>query len=361
MKVFQNIYNYFFYCGIGKEEFYAVRKDVFTSNFVVWRILHFFMALLFLFLFVSSFFTHVLKSNSIFYLATAIYAAITIILFHFYNKTSIIAQINIYLSITVLFLFGCFITMNNPTVPATSYIALILIAPMFLIGRPIWMTIEICLSSICLLFVMYKIKPHNIWLIDLANVIPFSIASIFLNIIANSIRIKEFVLRRKINIQKDIDELTGLKNKSALTKAINKYLKNDESDKGLMFMMDIDRFKSINDTYGHDIGDDVISQVGQFLAATFSNKEIIGRFGGDEFIVFIKNTDDIAYANQTADTVVKGISSTVKLPDPNEKVCVSIGIAVYKGEEKNYSEIFKKADLALYKSKADKDKRFYIS
>ncbi|MBO7639096.1 MAG: GGDEF domain-containing protein, partial [Treponema sp.] len=131
-------------------------------------------------------------------------------------------------------------------------------------------------------------------------------------------------------------------------------------NKAILFMMDVDRFKSINDTYGHDIGDSVICQLGTILASKFTDGEILGRFGGDEFIVFIKDMDDVNTAKKIAEGIINAVSENVTLPDSNEKVSVSIGAAVYKGQEKNYSEIFKKADVALYKSKADADNRFYV-
>ena len=230
-----------------------------------------------------------------------------------------------------------------------------------MIDKPIFMTIELSLVSTILLIWMYGVKSYEVWMIDVVNVTIFTIVGIFLNIVANSIRIKEFVLTREIKIQKDTDELTGLKNKSALTREINDFLADVFTDKGIMFMMDIDRFKSINDRYGHDIGDKVIAQVGCYLGLTFNKNEIVGRFGGDEFILFIKDTDSIDALNNIADEIISGVSEHVKLPDPNEKIDVSIGAAIYSGHETNYSALFKKADIALYKTKADPNIRFYVS
>ena len=125
------------------------------------------------------------------------------------------------------------------------------------------------------------------------------------------------------------------------------------TDKGLLFILDVDKFKSINDTYGHDIGDQVIIQLGQFLDGRFTGDDIAGRFGGDEFVIFIKNTDDPEVARTVGDSIVRGASEKVKLPDRDRKISVSIGVAIYTGSDKNYSDIFKKADLALYQAKAD--------
>ena len=360
MRKLRKLCNYFCYCGIGKDEYRVVKKDAYVSNFVIWRILHFLMAAAFGSLFLASIFNGMLRKNEIFYLFSFIYSVVSIFLFFILKKDSLIAQFLIYLSISLLFVFACFISQNNSNIPATTFIVFLVITPMLMIDKPFFMAIELCAASGMFLFWMHCIKSYDVWKIDLINVIPFTIIGIFLNIISNSVRIREFVLTRKINIQKDTDELTGLKNKGALTRHINEFLSSENSDRGIIFMMDVDHFKSINDTYGHDIGDSVICQLGTFLAGKFTNGEILGRFGGDEFIVFIKDTDDLDAAKKIADEIIQGVSENVSLPDSNEKVKVSIGAAVYKGLENNYSEIFKKADVALYKAKADANNRLCV-
>ena len=360
MKFLRTLRNYICYCGIEKEEYNAVKKDAYASNFVVWRILHFLMAAAFAFLFISSLFNELLKMNLMFYLSALIYSVIVLGAFFVLKKDSIIAQLLIYLSISMLFLFGCLITQNKPDMPATMFFALLLITPMFMIDRPYFMAIEMTAASTVFLIWMHGVKPYDIWRMDLINVFIYLTLGILLHIIANSIRIKEFVLTRAIKIQKDTDDLTGLKNKGALTRAINEYLANDSKDKGIMFLLDIDHFKTINDTYGHDIGDDVIHQVGDFLRGEFKNGEIVGRFGGDEFIVFIKDTDSTEAASSFACDIVSGTARTVVLPEEDKKISLSIGIAVYHGEEKNYSEIFKKADVALYEVKSDRKQKYKI-
>ena len=360
MTFLKKMRNYFFYCGIDREEYKAIKKNAYISNFVIWRSLHFLIAATMIFLFLVSISTDFVRRNAIIYIFGFCYSIIVIILFFILKKDSLIAQFIIYLSISVFFLFAAFISLNNPTVPATTFIVFLLITPMFMIDKPFFMAIELSVVAALYLIYMHGIKPAEIWRIDLLNVITFTILGIFLNVIANAIRIKEFVLTRTIKLQKDTDELTGLKNKGALTRAINKFLADETKCCAIMFMLDIDRFKMINDTYGHDIGDEVIRQLGAFLGNTFIHDEIIGRFGGDEFIVFIKNTDNVEQARKIAEQIVSGASEYVILPEKKEKISVSIGIAIYHGIEKNYSELFKKADIAMYKSKADPNQRFTI-
>lgn len=360
MSFLKKLRDYFFYCGIDGKEYKAIKKEAYVSNFVIWRSLHFLIAATFIALYVIALLSNVVRQNAIIYLVGAGYSVLVIILFFILKKDSLIAQFIIYISICLLFLLGGLVSLNNPKVPATTFIVFLLIAPLFMIDKPFFMAIELSVAAIIFLVFMHGIKPQNIWYIDLVNVGTFTVVGIFLNVIANAIRIREFVLTRTINIQKDMDEMTGLKNKGALTREINQFLEDETKTKGIMFMLDIDRFKMINDTYGHDIGDSVISQLGAFLGTFFINNEIVGRFGGDEFIIFIKDTDDLEVARKKAEEIAIGSAANVLLPVEEETISVSIGVAIYHGLERNYSELFKKADIALYKSKANPEVRFAI-
>ena len=360
MKVLNTIRNYYFYCGIEKDEYNAIKKNAYISNFKVWKILHFMMAAVFCLLYLASFFNRLMTMNRWCYLAAFAYSALATVAFFKLKKDSLAAQLLIYLSMSLLFLFAAFINLSKPEYNATTFIVLLLVAPMFMIDKPYFMTIELCAASAIFLIWMRGVKPDDVWQIDMVNAITFTVVGSFLNIIANALRIREFVLTRQISLQKDIDEMTGLRNKGSLTREINEYLADASTDKGILFIMDVDRFKAVNDTYGHDVGDSVIVQIGRFLAACFTGDEITGRFGGDEFILFIKNTDDLDTACRTAEEIVAGVSESVVLPDENERLSISIGVALYNGSESNYSELLKKADTALYQAKADPDNKFFV-
>lgn len=360
MNVFRFLRNYFFYCGLEKDDYNSLKKEAYVSNFIIWRALHIFMAAIFGGLFVASLFDPMLALNRIFYLIVFAYSVLTIPCFFILNKKSIIPQLLIYLTMSLLFIFGCLISSNKPWGHATTFVTLLLVLPMFMVDKPIFMAIELCSASTLFLVWMHGVKAFDVWRTDLVNVIVYTILGIFLNIIANSIRIKEFVLTREIQIQKDLDELTGLKNKGALTREINEFIADKANDKAIMLMLDIDHFKAINDNYGHDAGDSVLEQFGHFLKQEFAAGEIVGRFGGDEFILFVKNTDSLEVVENMANRIKTLSAEKVTMPDPQEKIGVSIGVAIYKGNEKNYSELFKKADTALYLSKADNKREYHI-
>ena len=361
MKILKKIRNYFCYCGLERDEYHDVKKSAYISNFEIWRILHLMMTIIFLALSIASLVNDFMGMNKWFYLGAFAYSLVATLLFFLIKKKDALwPQFLIYISISLLFLFGCFITSNKPDVPAISFIAFLVITPMFMIDKPYFMSLELIVAATVYLVWMYFIKEPTVFKMDLANIIIFTFVGIFIHIIASSIRIKEFMLIRVINIQKDTDELTGLKNKAALTREIGEFVESSNENKGLFFVLDINYFKKINDEYGHDVGDQILIELGQYFKKKFVNDETVGRFGGDEFIIFIKNTDDIEYAKKIALEVYNEVEETIKLPDEKENITISIGIAIYQGQEKHYSDIFKKADVALYKTKDNRSLKYSI-
>ena len=362
MKFLRKLRNLFCYCGIEKDLYKQLKKDAYVSNFEIWRVLNFLMDGAFTVLFIASFFNQMMVVNKIFYGAMLVYSIIATVLFYTLKKDSVAAQLLIYLSISMLLLFGAFITSIKPDVPALTFIAFLLISPMFMIDKPYFMSMELIIASTIFLVWMYFVKDPYIFKIDLINTLAFTLVGIMIHIIVNSMRIKEFVLIHEINIQKDIDDLTGLKNKACLTREINAFIQRETPYKqGIFFVLDIDGFKEFNDTYGHDVGDVILNKLGEYLNSKFNDDEIVGRFGGDEFIIFIKNNADPKYAAKIATDLASGVGEAIELPNKKEKLSISMGIAIYRGEEKNYSEIFKKADIALYKTKADRRYKFNIN
>ncbi|MBO4541140.1 MAG: GGDEF domain-containing protein [Bacilli bacterium] len=353
MKILRILRNYLCYCGIEKEEYNAIKRDAYVSNFRVWRLLHLLMSASFGVLFVASLFAPLLKPNLYFNLAAFLYSAIASALFWFVlKKDSFLGQLMIYLSISLLLLFGCLITVNKPSITSVTFLVILLISGLFMIDKPYYMSLEMCLAVVVFLVWTYFTKDHDIWQIDLGNTLAFLPVGIVIHVISNSVRIKEFVLTREINIQKDKDELTGLLNKSALTREINAVIRDPSATKGLMMLLDIDLFKGINDTYGHDVGDIVLADLGRLLSSMFVHGEIVGRFGGDEFIVFLKGLDDREKAKEIAREIVFAAAKSLAYPGQKEPISVSVGIAIYHGSLSSYSEIFKKADIAMYQAKA---------
>ncbi len=150
--------------------------------------------------------------------------------------------------------------------------------------------------------------------------------------------------------QKDL--LTSCYNKITAEKLIVNILQKYKNSKHAFFIFDIDNFKNINDTYGHQIGDKVLEELAKNLQAHFRDVDIIGRVGGDEFIIFLKDIDNINIIKSKAEMIALAFNKTYIGHEKNQKVSGSIGIALYPSDGKNYKELYACADKALYQSKA---------
>lgn len=151
------------------------------------------------------------------------------------------------------------------------------------------------------------------------------------------------------------DTLTGLLNyEAAKEKAISLF----EKKGGLLYLLDLDNFKAVNDQFGHLDGDALLKRVADIIRDIFHTKDIAARFGGDEFIVFISGKHDMQSIRKKAQEFLDEIA---KIALPNDKtVQCSIGVAVSYGNSIPFEELFRRADTALYQSKRSGKNRFTV-
>ncbi len=146
----------------------------------------------------------------------------------------------------------------------------------------------------------------------------------------------------------EIDSTTRLLNKLATTNHIQRLIGEKTSAKSFFIMIDIDDFKAFNDTYGHSFGDEVLRAVGKTLSTKFRNN-IIGRFGGDEFIVFARAVSESVVVDKFED-FLKIVGAT-EIGGKQYEIKCSIGIAWSDRSDIDYSRYFDEADEQLYKAK----------
>lgn len=140
------------------------------------------------------------------------------------------------------------------------------------------------------------------------------------------------------------DGLTGVYNKSAFEYRVDELL-SDEMESWLC-MIDIDNFKEINDCYGHPTGDRILMKVGGMLCDLFPEPDLVGRVGGDEFVVFTSGSN----VYKRAEKLLKRAKKAV--PDGEGRLSVSIGIVSSAGKKEiNYQKLFSQADRAMYYAK----------
>ncbi len=157
------------------------------------------------------------------------------------------------------------------------------------------------------------------------------------------------LLKMELEEKSKRDRLTGLYNKATCEDMIRaSLLGSKENESFAVMIIDVDRFKNVNDTYGHTAGDKVLEQIGCVIRDTFKGKDICGRFGGDEFLVLLKNVkcrDDVI-------ALGKKLSGYLKERTKNEvyakDVSLSIGVALFPEHGKTFLEILGAADEALY-------------
>ena len=163
--------------------------------------------------------------------------------------------------------------------------------------------------------------------------------------------------QEELKVKAEIDEMTKLLNKATAEKMAKQILEEYPDENHAILMIDIDNFKNVNDSLGHDVGDHVISVVAGIISMQFGGSDIVGRIGGDEFMVFMKNVKDREDARRKVQNIVDAFCKKENLSIP-DCVSVSIGMAFSDESGIEYEPLFKKADEALYVSK-EKGKSCY--
>jgi diguanylate cyclase (GGDEF)-like protein/PAS domain S-box-containing protein len=155
--------------------------------------------------------------------------------------------------------------------------------------------------------------------------------------------------RRELEQRATFDALTGAHNRASIITALKAELETS-ADTGVIYV-DLDHFKSINDTLGHPAGDEVLVQVTQRLKAAMRASDALGRLGGDEFLIVLRGVRGRVLAMDAAKRISDALRGTCALPCGNVELCASVGVA-YVGETNvSAEELIEQADVAMYRSK----------
>lgn len=181
------------------------------------------------------------------------------------------------------------------------------------------------------------------------TLIAFIIMLISMNVLE---KVQMMRQNKALETKADTDLLTGLSNKIATERLIQEFTEDFPEGQSMFVILDIDNFKKINDTMGHAFGDEILRSLGQQLRSEFRVTDIIGRTGGDEFILFLKfiKTDELL--EREGKRILeffrqfKGGGEYVKY-----SATASIGVSVFPRDGKDYASLYRTADSALYESK----------
>ena len=149
------------------------------------------------------------------------------------------------------------------------------------------------------------------------------------------------------------DPLTELANRSLLIDRIERTIRRLERDKGhlAVLFLDLDRFKKVNDTLGHPVGDALLQEAALRLKSVIRNSDTIGRLGGDEFLVLIDGYDNISIVKSVAEKLRTAIEEPFLIDGNELYISVSIGISIYPDDGEDSSTLIRNADSALYRAK----------
>ncbi len=150
------------------------------------------------------------------------------------------------------------------------------------------------------------------------------------------------------------DVLTGLPNRALFNDRLKSGLaqaKRQHKKLALLFF-DVDRFKRINDTLGHEVGDILLKQIADKLRKRFRDSDTIARLGGDEFAVIMNQIEDETAIKRTAKQIIKLFNQPIKLEDREFYISTSIGISIFPQDGDSGQSLLKHADVAMYRAKA---------
>lgn len=247
-------------------------------------------------------------------------------------------------------IMGTFLDSNKLSI---TIMILLCVLPLFILDKPWRIFTYITLIAVTYAICCYYAKSQELFVIDIIDLITFYLLSIGLNMFILTERIDSVENYMLLCDESKIDHLTGIYNRGAGVEKVNELL--HQGIKGAFIIMDIDDFKSVNDTYGHILGDKVLKVVSNEIKRFCGTNDIFFRMGGDEFAIFatsLLNEEKcrIELTKLIDNIKNKEISSSLKL-----KTSVSLGCSIFGIDDDistiDLNKMYKTSDACLYRAK----------
>ena len=155
---------------------------------------------------------------------------------------------------------------------------------------------------------------------------------------------------QKLMMAARLDQMTMVLNRETSMEYIRQILQNEGDRLHVLFMLDVDNFKQLNDTLGHQRGDEFLVAMAKELKRSFRESDVVGRIGGDEFFALMRNVSEIQQVERKAKSLLKAVKM-VGEAYPEVNVSASIGVSVFPGNGRSLEELYASADCALYDAK----------
>jgi diguanylate cyclase (GGDEF)-like protein/PAS domain S-box-containing protein len=157
------------------------------------------------------------------------------------------------------------------------------------------------------------------------------------------------------------DPLTDLPNRRLLADRLHQAMEHAQRNAGekvAVMVFDLDNFKTVNDSLGHNYGDDLLKQVAQIFQSQVRSEDTVSRQGGDEFTIVLSGIKQIDKVGDIADNILKRLSQPIILSGHQVVIGSSIGISIYPDDGENYDELLRHADIAMYHAKEEGKNNF---
>jgi diguanylate cyclase (GGDEF)-like protein len=158
------------------------------------------------------------------------------------------------------------------------------------------------------------------------------------------------------------DGLTGLPNRSRFLQLLEESLARPApaSEKAAILFVDLDRFKPVNDSLGHDAGNELLIAVGQRLSSSVKRGDVVARLGGDEFVILLDAVPDLDTTAEVADRVCRALSEPFRVAEHEVVISGSVGVAMTSRPFDNAAELIRRADQAMYRAKGSGRARYAV-
>lgn len=171
--------------------------------------------------------------------------------------------------------------------------------------------------------------------------------------------LEELVEKRtkELEVLASTDMLTQLANRQSFVNTVESLISDEQAEPFTLVYLDLDRFKLLNDTYGHDLGDELLTAVGKRLASLAEHFQVIGRIGGDEFALVIPSDILSLHVDQICQLIAHSFSEPFELKNRHYFIGCSIGLSGYPHDAKTFKQLLQHADTAMYHVKHNRHKQ----
>lgn len=187
-----------------------------------------------------------------------------------------------------------------------------------------------------------------------ASIIPIYIDNELKHYLAIKLNITNYIEQKnELEFLALYDSLTTLPNRTNIENTIEKKMeiaKRNNSNITILFI-DLDRFKIINDTLGHVVGDELLIETAKRLKTSLRESDVLARLGGDEFLIVLETLDDEHHAGKVCEKIITLFSEPIQTKEHQLNITLSIGISIYPDDGLDYKTLLKNADIAMYQAK----------